>query len=279
MIEATLQAEDLFDSLEKEKEQEVREFKVKRTKGLDRILKNCDTIYDKNGWRTSDYLHNEIFPFEIAKRCTAKDIEYFSFMHPEYDKPTALRFLGSYISGLINFSERKKFVLRPQKFELYNLGFRNNGNKIIIYGSVGGKLGSQMYSGDIIVHGNVGESLGSNLYGGNIHVKGNAGNFVGHEMVAGMILVEGNVGRAAGSFMHGGLIHIKGDAGDFIGSDMNDGDIIVDGNGGRRIGWSMYGGSIHLDGSYIGISKKIISGKIFRNGILKWRYFLGEKVK
>jgi formylmethanofuran dehydrogenase subunit C len=106
--------------------------------------------------------------------------------------------------------------------------------RVIIRGSAGMHLGSQMKGGAIDVYGDVSDWLGAEMAGGFIHVRGNAGGQVGAAyrgslsgMRDGTILIDGSAGLEVGMRMRRGTIVVGGAARDFAGLQMKGGTIVL----------------------------------------------------
>jgi formylmethanofuran dehydrogenase subunit C len=105
---------------------------------------------------------------------------------------------------------------------------------LIIRGSAGMHLGSQMKGGAIDVYGDASDWLGAEMEGGVIHVRGNAGGQVGAAyrgsmsgMRDGTILIDGSAGLEVGMRMKRGTIVVGGPVRDFAGLQMRGGTIVL----------------------------------------------------
>jgi formylmethanofuran dehydrogenase subunit C len=133
--------------------------------------------------------------------------------------------------------------------------------EIVVHGSIGTHLGSEMAGGRIVVHGNAGDWVGAEMRGGVIQVYGNAGHQVGaayrgsrRGMRGGTILIHGSAGNEIGSTMRRGLIAIGGDSGDFPGVSMIAGSVFLFGRLGIRPGAGMKRGTIAAFGPGLGLT-------------------------
>lgn len=136
------------------------------------------------------------------------------------------------------------------------LGTKMTLGKMIVHGSVGRHVGSEIRGGLIEVRGNVGDWVGAEMHGGLITVQGNAGHLVGAAyrgsakgMTKGAILIRGNAGNEIGHSMRRGLIAIGGNIGDLAGINMLAGNIFVFGSAGIRHGAGMKRGTIAFLGA------------------------------
>ena len=74
----------------------------------------------------------------------------------------------------------------------HNIGYENDGGKIIVNGNVGQDLGCNMKNGEIIIEGNTAGCIGAHMKDGKIIIKGYADSFMN------------------GFMMEGGEIHLLG---------------------------------------------------------------------
>jgi formylmethanofuran dehydrogenase subunit C len=282
-----LKARDLFDSLDREKEQGVdRRIEVKRDEKLEEITGYFEYILEY-GWLKNLSYRESYGRMSERPVYSSKEIEKFSLAIGKYQE--SKEFDSSYgilLSSLINQSNDKYFILHTGYLTTYPnyIGYLNSKN-IIIKGNAGDSLGQEMQKGSIIVEGdtkyyagsnmngglieitgNVKNSLGYEMKGGKIIVRGNAGMDTGNSMINGEIIVFGNADRELGRWMDGGVIRVYGEAGDNLGSEMEYGKIFIFGNAGNKIGYKMKYGEIHLDGDYDTISKDIQGGNIYHGG-------------
>ena len=103
------------------------------------------------------------------------------------------KYLGPYISSLINKSNDKKIVIQ----NIHNEPINN--------------LGSNNYNKEITLIRNFGDYVGSNMFGGKITVNGNVGDFFGTGLRGGILIANGNVGKCVGIAMFGGDIYLNCD--------------------------------------------------------------------
>ena len=192
--EMKLVAEDVFDSLEKEEEQEVLIPKLETSPGLDIILKTFEEkilpLYKNSSYIEIEYL--------MPKEYSARDITQFSLRLHEYMDKWQAHTFPNYLNALMNHCKDEKITIfsshlhnkRLPQLGLYN-GKDTPAKKITIFGNVGDCLGYQMYNGEI-------------------HLKGNCQGYLGFNMQGGIINVYGNAGKEVGSFMKGGEIRLHG---------------------------------------------------------------------
>jgi len=226
--ETIFKAEDLFDSLEREKEQEIRKIKVYKDKDLETLCKN----YEK--WlEFPDHLaYNVNNLYSRAKKLkqkpTSKEITNLSILLSKYQDHKYFNHSGIFISYLINESEE-------ENFSIITTGLEKLLNYIGLYDRK-----------DIVIYGDAGYGVGCGMKNGKIHVDGNAGNWVGDRMKSGEIHIKGDAGGGVGLGMQNGKIHIKGD----------------------KVGCEMKNGKIHVEGDIEGLSDYISGGNIYHKGKL-----------
>ena len=131
------------------------------------------------------------------------------------------------------------------------LGFKNDGIRITVNGSVGNYLGCMMSGGKVVVNGSAGHYLGAMMSGGSLTVCGNIGNYAGSNlpgemegMAGGQLVVKGNAGNNFCRRMRRGFAFVHGDAGDFFANDLIAGTVGVAGNVGIFWGYGMRRGTI-----------------------------------
>lgn len=90
------------------------------------------------------------------------------------------------------------------------IGYRNNGKRITVKGSLGGSTGQEMKKGRIHVIGSTGLFTGEMMEGGEIVVEHDAGPSTGYRMRGGIIRVDGEIGERYGQNMEGGRIYHNG---------------------------------------------------------------------
>jgi len=287
-LDTKLRVSDLFDSLEREKEQEIRKIKVHKDKDLEALCKN----YEK--WlEFPDHLEYEFEKLysrakKLKQKPTSKEITNLSILLPKYQDHKYFDYSGIFISYLINESEEENFSIITTGLErllnyigLYNkkdivinsdagcgVGYKMQSGEIHVEGDVGDSVGWGMKNGKIYVKGNAGNWVGEGMQSGEIHVKGNVGSSVGLGMQSGEIHVDGNAGNLVGEGMKNGKIHVKGNAGDLVGLGMQSGEIHVNGNAGNLVGWGMQSGEIHVEGDIKELSNYIRGGNVYYKGKL-----------
>ena len=181
---------------------------------------------------------------------TAADIERFSIALEAFqgDKEFPTK-AAVFLSFLINNGTESDYFIHTSSYrDLDFLGCLNTKN--------------------IMVNGNAGHHLGISMKEGRITVLGDSGVGTGYHMKGGMIEVHGNAGPSAGEDMKNGVLIIHGDAGPFLAMRAHDSRIHIIGNAGRETGKWMARTEIHISGNHKGISKKIISGRIYHKGEL-----------
>ncbi len=99
----------------------------------------------------------------------------------------------------------------------YFCGSMNHGATIVVNGSGGQGIASNMMGGKVHVRGNVGASCGATSHGGLIVVDGDAGARCGIAMKGSNIVIKGSVGHMSGFMGQAGTMVICGDAGDALG--------------------------------------------------------------
>lgn len=114
------------------------------------------------------------------------------------------------------------------------LGRSAKGGRIVVSGSAGPYVASQMTDGHIEIAGDVGELLAAPL----------PGELAG--MSGGRVVVRGKAGARAGDRLRRGIIIIEGDAGEDLGSRVIAGTIIVLGATWGRVGYLNKRGSLVL---------------------------------
>jgi len=224
-----LKAADLFDSLNEEREQEKKEFKVERSPVLDALVegftKALHAVRKPAGFQEKYAAAETHAPTEY----TAKDIETFSIIARKQfpDGRDVLDHLGLYISALINSCEAEHFIIHTRHLaDPYSLlGYKNNGRRIHIAGDVSYNVGQYQTSGEIYVAGNASDCASIGMEGGSLHVCGNAARSVGNMLRGGTVRIDGNTGPDVGDGMLGGTIHVMGSLGIVAGTSLSGGDI------------------------------------------------------
>ena len=174
-----LAAEELFESLEKEEEQEVREFEIKDNPNIEKIVgefnESIKEIVNVKQINWSDpsftiYLKH-LSPY------TAQVIYQFTYGISNYlniSKENPLpRQMGIFLSALAYKSINDTIHLPVHKipYLLEKLGYKNNGKTLVIEGDVGNYLGTRMENGKIILKGNAKGSIGLFMKGGSIYFE------------------------------------------------------------------------------------------------------------
>jgi hypothetical protein len=228
-----LKAEDLFDTLDREKEQgEDRRIEVRKNPNLERIVEDFDKIskkcyeinysnmdYGPDSWfikNACEYVH------KFSGVFTSGEIKFFELIIPQVitlnipQRFIELKWpqetlLGIYISHLMNISPDKSFRFNfIEGYKLRYLGYMNSGKEIFVKGNVD-FLGAIMKKGKITINGNCDACLGVGISGGRILLNGHGGSYIAGSMSGGVIQINGNAGQLIGSGMEGGEIHLNGD--------------------------------------------------------------------
>ena len=270
-----LQAEDLFETLEDEKEEEIRELILEKAHGLDGII-SCFLATAKFHKKQKDISFFEVAQHFIPSSYSAADVNAFCLDICVLKKN--LKYvgqLGEYISFLVNHCEDDEIRIRiPPHHIMHGLGIYLENKELIIEGNGGKYLGNRMKSGKIIVKGNAGTCVGYRMEGGEIIVEGNVKDHCCHMKKNGTVIIKKNVGEWAGNQMEAGLLEIYGKAADHLGSFMYGGKLIVHGKVTRSVGFGMQAGEIHLNGpynkdNYKSYYKPLPGGKVFFKGKIK----------
>jgi len=247
---------DLFDGLNKEEHQEIREFAIERNPTLDAMIKGFESVLDNPRWNEIRLLEEK----ELYDACLehhpeqyiARDITQFLLqIAPQQEREGFIQKAGLFVSSLMNEAKEDTIHLVNHTMDwIYGLGYKNKDKHIQIKGYAGRVLGFQMQGGIITVEGDCENGAGRLMSGGKIHVYGNAGKTVGCAMHDGEIIVEGNTGGQEGLSMRGGKVIINGNAAD-------------------QIGYWMSGGELHLNGNYQSLMDQghIEGGNIYHKGI------------
>lgn len=220
---APLSARKRFGKYKEETGRATRNVRVQRSESLGRLMAAwekydfspidyTENLYEKRNFRRAwQVLHGmEISSRDVAEFCVA--VAEFQDMAEFSDRA------GHLISAMIRKSPDQDFALHTGHFErpLRFLGFCNSKN-VVIEGSVGAMLGTEMSGGMIEVKGDAGYNVGTCMSGGIIEISGDAGRYLGDRLKAGKIIVDGSalgdvggMGWATG-FAQGGEIHVNGD--------------------------------------------------------------------
>jgi hypothetical protein len=210
-----LKAQDLFDSLDREKKQgKDRKIMIRPSRDLVNLIRPFAKalLRDPYPRNFDDKLHEENYSRcekSLPKEYCSKDIEKFSLILIKYQKRKYFGYYaGLYLSLLINNCRENNIVIHTRYDEdLFRLGFENKAS-LVINGDAGDNLGMKN-SGEIIVIGDAGDWLGDKN-SGRIIVNGNAGHIIGSDMKGGEIIINGDCKDGIGSLMQGGVIHLNG---------------------------------------------------------------------
>ncbi len=130
-------------------------------------------------------------------------------------------------------------------------GWRLDGGRLVVEGSVGYGAGAEMSGGELEIHGGAGDCLGAAMRGGLIRLHGRAGDWCAASlpgqdcgMAGGTVLVAGGTGAFTGLAMRRGLVWIGGSAGEYCGERMLAGTILCAGEAGPCAGRGMKRGSL-----------------------------------
>lgn len=226
-LEPIVSAEDIFESLQPEDEQNPeRRFEIHRSPKLDRIIKEFEA-FSKKGLFT-DYESYYTFVEKIApKSCTSKliqefllfEIDNFQRLQDPRVRATMLELYGIYISPMVNKSDEKKVSISTNHFNSSNgfnikevprsIGFLKRNKILEINGDVGIFLGRLMKKATIIVNGNCDMYCGYRMLNGNITVYGNCGSHIGEQMQGGKINLNGDY-KSISRKISGGDIYYRG---------------------------------------------------------------------
>ena len=212
-----LLAEDLFESLGKEEEQKINQFKH-TSNGFHEILIVFENFYlnEREFYREEDFhLWKKVLPQRYSQNDIQLFLDYQGGKKYELDRH---RDIGAFLNALIQFGKRKRYTLSTPSLPLECLEFIGDYNlkkEIVIHGNIGEYLGNGMMGGKIIIHGDTGEGVGNGMEGGLIRVMGNVEFY------------DGNDGMGIGDGMSGGEIHIHGDSECKIGDNMEGGRIVL----------------------------------------------------
>ena len=178
-LETQLKYGDLFDSLEREKEQEIRKIKVHKDKDLEALCKSYEKWLEFPDHLKYDVNNLYLRAKKLKQKPTSKEITNLSILLPKYQDHKYFYRSGIFISYLINESEEEKFSIITTGLEksLSHIGLYNK-KDIVINSDAGYGVGYKMQSGEIHVKGNAGDLVGYVMKSGEIHVDGNAGNLV-----------------------------------------------------------------------------------------------------
>lgn len=212
----TLQTQvlDLFEELEPEEEQEIREFKVNNnTPNLAGILRGFVHVL-ATGYHEVDHVWYSMSEQAIPKTYTTADIERFSHALPVYEKWQFFTdATGIYIMALINNSDEERFVVHTNGLTklLECFGYNNNGKHITVNGNLGDDVADHMEDGVICVNGDVGNGIGGMMKKGKLIVNGYAGKGVGVGVGCGLwggeIHLNGDYDHISGSLVKGKVYH------------------------------------------------------------------------
>jgi len=184
-LEMRLRNEDLFDGLDsEERNNRDRDIEYSENPVLEEMVRGFEFVIKKD-----TYVVNNVIPYiykvsedHLLEKYTSRDIEKFSVLLGDYQyKKYFNSRLGLYLSALINNSEEEDFKIHTGYLENPPdwLGYKNNGKKIIVNGSVDDCVGFCMQRGEIIVNGNVGRFAGICMLNGIIRLNGDHGEFTG----------------------------------------------------------------------------------------------------
>jgi hypothetical protein len=209
-LEPRLRANDLFNSLKREEEQEDRKIEISKNEVLEDLIKKFENVLaDKHlGNLFCEDAYKEIYP-RLGTYCS-ENIEKFSLTLAGYqdEKQFQLK-AGIFLSALANRSKDYRVILHtnhlidPPPY----IGFANT-NNIAIEGSVGMLSAALMNGGEMIINGNAGYCIGHVMSGGKIIVKGNAGHNIGERMNGGEIHLQSQY-KSICSMLDGGSIYLQ----------------------------------------------------------------------
>lgn len=240
--------------------------------------------YEDTGYGRSDV--NEFYQF--AKN-ELSDINYsetdLTAIAREAEDPKELVMSeGVFLSAAFNLLDEDQITF-PDLERIDYVGLENSG-QIVIEGSVGRRLGTDMIEGQIWVEGDAEGYVGRGMKTGEIVVEGNAKSVYGPED-DGEIEVKNN-SITFGEKLEAGRLHLEGD-GQYVGASMTGGEIFVGGNvvgnpqgfvgasrsdrtkGSREsvkngVGYNMSGGQIHVEGDVMAAGELMSGGEIRIDG-------------
>jgi len=305
MLDKKLRSEDLFGSLQPEEEQKYRSAEVDDAmqkgliRGLESVLEIPYPVFnsyayrgDIRDWDPRKIVYGICLEHSLDG-CSASDISNFVISLESYEKLLSRKKIrtgrkgimsqekyseqiGLYVSSLINNSRDNEFTLHTKHIEgkIDSIGYKNNGKKITIEGSVGNCIGEGMEDGEILVNGSVSDHVGIRMSGGSIKVRKNASQRPGQLMKNGEIYIFGITGSESGFMMNGGLLYIEKGTffGSHLGSGMEGGKICVASDiYDKGVGQGMSGGEIRIDGSVHGndLGNRMKGGLICIDGNVK----------
>jgi len=170
---------------------DVKELQVEPSPHIEALL----NLYEE--WLS----HNQLQTYCVEERIanldyTAEDVQNFLIhLHP-YEDEEGFSLTGYFLSQLIYHGNDSSYGLDTTSFAktIDFIGHRNT-KDVIVRGSAGNYVGSNMNGGSILIEGSVGIGLGIRMSGGKINVRGNAGEDVGYNSWGGSIKIGGKIGN------------------------------------------------------------------------------------
>jgi len=270
-LDRRLRADDLFDSLGSEDEQDPEG----RTKVIGSSLKTIVTDFER---LLQEYDPERDDIDEIIKRYAPENIAYEDiqkFMKLETSLEEHENFFlafGYYINSLIERCSERKIKLDFSNYStaISDIGSGLTGRSLELTASHVGfdeGLANHMRNSVMRIKGYAGKDLGYDIEDCEIYVEGDTGSFVGTNMGNSLIKVSGNV-SSPGNSMRSGLIIVEGNCKDYVGHSMNNGTVVINGDLTQNclVGYAMTGGEVHLNGKIGQISPKIIGGNVYHKG-------------
>jgi formylmethanofuran dehydrogenase subunit C len=299
-----VKAEDLFDTLDREKEQgKDRRIEVRADRKLEELVNYFEYVLNNESLKDLVIESKYRWISRPSIKYSSEDIKEFSLLLERHQSSKYFNERsGIFLSSLINESYGKDLVLYTNHLDISIdlIGFSNTKN-MTIRGNAGRFLGRGMESGKIIVESNSKDGAGDFMTGGLIEIKGDADYCLGSSMTGGKIIVRGNSDLATGCLMEngeitvfgnsegelgrgmkGGIVRVYGNTKELSGWETEGGKIYVGGNAGNEAGYKMLGGEIHINGDYESISREIKDGDIYHKGkliIKDGKEISGAKVK
>lgn len=156
-------------------------------------------------------------------------------------------------------------VYLPGMPGVHDIGYRNE-KDLRIRGSVGDRVGREMYDGLITVRGRAGDATGKEMRGGTLTLLEDAGEHAGQEARDGTIHVLGDTGKGAGTAAEGATVHVHGSIGTDGARRMRSGILQVDGDAGANLGDAMDGGNIAVGGDVESVGTGSRAGSLYVAG-------------
>lgn len=217
-----LNAEDLFDQLGGEEEQQLREIELKDTKLHERLewhihAYNYFSQLNFDKMRQDDVMIDEAGklmelgpPLSIGREITL--LSFLLTKQGHADMRYGNR-VGEYVAACMRKCNDSEIVIHTGECRARLLGYGNKGRKIMIEGNAGMHTGTGMESGLIVVRGDINGACFGGLNGGELIVEGNSQNceYLGHFIRGGVIRIKGSIRNSKIGPVIGGSIYLEGD--------------------------------------------------------------------